>query len=146
MITIKYVSYSEIANLESEGKVKKLIDFVKGGKIILLQGTLTQEEETLLIERTMKVVSDKFKGIEIAAINRDMLDDDTFVGKVKNKLLHLLLGHRQGLTIIGDATLVKEIRQDPTKIELLTTDPSTFKQAKTIKRVSTKRPSSQKKN
>ncbi len=145
MITIKYVAYSEIADLEPEKKIKKLIEFVKGGKIILLQGTLSQEEEALLIERTMKVVSDKFKGIEIAAINKEMLDDDTFVERIKNKLVNMLLGNRQGLTIIGDATLVKEIRQDPTKIELLTTDPSTFKQAKTIKRVTKKKSTSKKK-
>jgi hypothetical protein len=145
MITIKYVAYSEIADLEPEKKVKKLIEFVKGGKIILLQGTLSQEEEALLIERTMKVVTDKFKGIEIAAINKEMLDQDSFVDRIKGKLVNMLLGNRQGLTIIGDATLVKEIRQDPTKIELLTTDPSTFKQAKTIKRVTKKKSSSKKK-
>lgn len=145
MITIKYVAYSEIADLEPEKKVKKLIEFVKGGKIILLQGTLSQEEEALLIERTMKVVTDKFKGIEIAAINKEMLDEDSFVDRIKGKLVNMLLGNRQGLTIIGDATLVKEIRQDPTKIELLTTDPSTFKQAKTIKRVTKKKSSSKKK-
>ena len=32
----------------------------------------------------------------------------------------MLLGDRQGLTVIGPATIVKEIKKDPNKIELLT--------------------------
>ena len=34
----------------------------------------------------------------------------------------MLLGNRQGLTIIGPASIVKEIKQDPDKIQLLTKD------------------------
>jgi len=32
----------------------------------------------------------------------------------------LLLGNRSGLTIIGPANVVKEIKQDPDKIQLFT--------------------------
>ena len=35
-------------------------------------------------------------------------------------LYKLLLGNRQGLTIIGPATIIKEIKKNPNKIELLT--------------------------
>ena len=31
-----------------------------------------------------------------------------------------MLGYKGGMTIIGPASLVKEIKRDPTKIELLT--------------------------
>jgi hypothetical protein len=37
-------------------------------------------------------------------------------------MLNLLLGNRQGMTIIGPATVVKEIKKDPNNIELLTID------------------------
>ena len=39
--------------------------------------------------------------------------------KLKENLLNVLLGDRVGLTIIGPATLVKEIKQDPNKIQLM---------------------------
>jgi len=34
--------------------------------------------------------------------------------------INLLLGDRNGITIIGPASIVKEIKKDPNKIELLT--------------------------
>ena len=42
--------------------------------------------------------------------------------KKKGRIFFLasLLGDRQGLTVIGPATIVKEIKKDPNKIELLT--------------------------
>lgn len=123
MITFKYLSYSEIEPLSSEERIKKLISMVKGGKIVLLQGTLKKEEEALLIEKTMKMISPKFKGVEIAVISQESSEDDSLFTKIKSYLATVLLGTRQGITIIGDASLVKEIRQDPTKIELLTVDP-----------------------
>lgn len=124
MITFKYIPYTEIAHLSSDARIKKLITVVKGGKIVLLQGALRKEEEVSLIEKTMKMINTKFKGIEIAVINQDTSEDETFLGKIKFHLANILLGSRQGITIIGDASLVKEIRQDPSKIELLTVDPT----------------------
>lgn len=135
MITFKYLSFSEIESLPSDERIKKLISIVKGGKIILLQGTLKKEEEVLLIEKTMKMISPKFKGVEIAVISQDSTEDDSLFKKVRSYLASVLLGTRQGITIIGDASLVKEIRQDPTKIELFTVDPDQVtKKKRTIKK------------
>jgi len=39
---------------------------------------------------------------------------------MRNNFFGMLLGDRQGLTVIGPATIVKEIKKDPNKIELLT--------------------------
>ena len=46
---------------------------------------------------------------------------DTF-GRFRASAVNTLLGERQGLTVIGPASIVKEIKRDPTKIELLTND------------------------
>jgi hypothetical protein len=43
-------------------------------------------------------------------------------GALRENLASALLGNRQGLTIIGPANIVKEIKKDPKKIELLTQD------------------------
>jgi hypothetical protein len=37
-------------------------------------------------------------------------------------MISAVLGDRQGLTIIGPASVVKEIKKDPNKIELLTSE------------------------
>ena len=116
-LTIQFVPYNEIEDLGSARRVKKLIDLVKENKIVLLQGRLKKEEETDLIAITMEEIGDKFKGIELAVINPEAKDQD-FLKKIRNNFFGFLLGDRQGFTIIGPATVVKEIKKDPNKIEI----------------------------
>jgi|TARA_Y100000310_G_scaffold132053_1_gene131146 hypothetical protein len=119
MVTLQFVPYHEIEDLGSARRVKKLIDIVKENKIVLLQGRLKKEEETDLIAITMEEVGAKFKGIELAVINPE---EKNAVGikKLRTNFFGFLLGNRQGLTIIGPANVVKEIKKDPNKIELYT--------------------------
>ena len=119
MVTLQFVPYHEIEDLGSARRVKKLIDIVKENKIVLLQGRLKKEEETDLISIAMEEFGDKFKGIELAVINPEE-NDQTGLKKVRNNFFGFLLGDRQGLTIVGPASIVKEIRKDPNKIELFT--------------------------
>ena len=119
MVTLQFVPYHEIEDLGSARRVKKLIDLVKQNKIVLLQGRLKKEEETDLIEITMEEIGDKFKGIELAVINPEAKNQD-LIKKVRSNFFGFLLGDRQGLTVIGPASIVKEIKKDPNKIELLT--------------------------
>ncbi len=121
MLTLQFVPYTEIENLGSARRVKKLIDIVKQNKIVLLEGQLKKQEEADLIEIAMEEVDNKFKGIELAVINPEGKDDSVFA-KVKHGFVSMLLGDRKGFTIIGPATIVKEIKKDPNKIELFTED------------------------
>jgi|TARA_Y100000310_G_scaffold93932_1_gene91520 hypothetical protein len=119
MVTLQFVPYHEIEDLGSARRVKKLIDIVKENKIVLLQGRLKKEEETDLISIAMEEFGSRFKGIELAVINPG--DKDTVgVKKLRSNLFGFLLGDRQGLTIIGPANIVTEIKKDPNKIELFT--------------------------
>lgn len=119
MVTLQFVPYHEIEELGSARRVKKLIDIVKENKIVLLQGRLKREEETDLISIAMEEIGERFKGIELAVINPGDRDV-TGVKKIRDNFFGFLLGDRQGLTIIGPATIVKEIKKDPNKIELYT--------------------------
>ena len=129
MVTLQFVPYHEIEDLGSARRVKKLIDIVKENKIVLLQGRLKKEEEADLIAITMEEIGDKFKGIELAVINPG---DKGASGlkKVRNNVFGFLLGDRQGLTIIGPASIVKEIKKDPNKIELYTKENQNSKKGK----------------
>ena len=121
MVTIQFIPYAEIENLSGLGKIRKLLTIAKSNKIVLLQGRLSREEEAELIKTTMEEIDKKFKGIELAVINPVQDSDDGFQ-RLKTGLLNMLLGQSQGLTIIGPSSIVKSIKKDPNKIELLTSE------------------------
>ena len=121
MLTLQFVPYTDIEDLSSEQRVKKLIGIVKGENIVLMQGRLNPDEETLLIQKTMEEIDKVFKGIEICTIYPEDKNLQVFK-KLSRGMLKFFLGHREGLTIIGPATIVKEIKRDPNKIQLLTLD------------------------
>jgi len=121
MLTLEFVPYSEISGLSSLGRIKRLLKVAKENKIVLLEGRLKKEEETELIKTTMEEINDDFKGIELAVIYPTK-SDSGFISKIKTNFVDMLAGNRLGLTIIGPASIVKAIKKDPTKIQLLTQD------------------------
>ncbi len=120
-LVLQFVPYSEIEDLGPARRVNKLLDIAKQNKIVLLEGTLKKEEEKDLIEITMEEVNNKFKGIELAVINPQKKDLG-FFKSIKRGMINALLGDRQGFTILGPATIIKQIKKDPDKIELFTKD------------------------
>lgn len=119
MLTLQFVPYAEIETLSSIGRIRKLLNIAKENKIVLLEGRLEKEEEKELIKATMEEINEDFKGIELAVIEPNSKDASGF-GRFKKGMVEFLLGNRVGLTIIGPANIVKEIKKDPTKIELMT--------------------------
>ena len=120
MLTLQFVPYSAIESLSSLGRIKKLLKIAKENKIVLLQGRLKKEEEAELMQTTMEEINEEFKGIELEVIYPETDKDLAAMKKFKGKLINMLLGDRQGMTIIGPASVVKEIKKDPNKIQLFT--------------------------
>lgn len=118
MLTLEFVPYAQIEHLNSDKRIRKLLKIVKENKIVLMEGKLREQEEKDLITNTMKEISSKFKGIEIATINPTK-DHGNFLDTIRYGMYKMLLGNRRGLTVIGPATIVKEIRKDPNKVQLL---------------------------
>ena len=119
MVTLQFVPYSKIENLTSVGRIRKLLNIAKENKIVLLQGRLRKEEETELIKATMEEINSEFKGIELAVVNPQG-GDLRGMQRLREGFASLLLGNRQGMTVIGPASIVKQIKKDPDKIELFT--------------------------
>jgi len=119
MVTLQFVPYSELSGLSSVGRIRMLLNIAKENKIVLLQGRLKKEEEAELIQATMEEINKEFKGIELAVIDPNISKSGGFTG-LKESLVNGLLGNRSGMTIIGPASIVKDIKKDPRKIELLT--------------------------
>lgn len=80
-----------------------------------MEGRLKPNEETDLIQRTMENLSKDFKGIELCTVYPNVKDKF-----LKGLLVNILIGDRTGLTVVGPANIVKEIKRDPNKILLLT--------------------------
>ncbi len=119
MLTLQFIPYSVIASFDSEARIKKLLELAKEEKIVLLEGRLRESEEAELIKKTMESITEKFTGIELAVIHPEG-KDNTLYKKIQTILIKLLLGKRDGFTIIGPANIIKEIKKDPDKIQLFT--------------------------
>jgi hypothetical protein len=119
-LTIHFMPYSDISNEDSLGRIRKIIKLIREDKIIILQGFLKPEEEVKLIEHSMILAGsiDGFSGIEIATLSGN--DDKEGVFKrLRRNIARILIGEQDKITIIGPANIVKEIKKNPTKMELM---------------------------
>jgi len=119
-LTLQFVTYSQIENLNSSARIRKLLEIILKEKVIILQGRLKPEEETRLIEDTMIMVGKVkgFKGIELAVIAPNP-DERNMLNKLKYSLANALVGQTDSLTVIGPAAVIKEMKKDPKKLEIL---------------------------
>lgn len=119
-LTIHFMPYSEIVHEDVIGRIKKIMGLVLQQKIIILQGKLLPEEEVRLIENSMTLIGNikDFQGIEIAAISGED-DKRGLFEKVRRNIAKILVGEQDAITIIGPASVVKEITRNPKKIELM---------------------------
>jgi hypothetical protein len=118
--TIQFMPYAEIRKLNSNERIRKILGIVLGNNILLLQGKLLPEEEARLIGDTMAMIGhiNNFKGIELAVITGN--NEEGFFRKFRRNFANVISGgDLSAVTIIGPATIVKEIKRNPKKIELL---------------------------
>ena len=85
-----------------------------------MQGKLLPDEEARLIENSMTLIGNikDFQGVEIATISGEN-DKRGLFEKVRRNIAKILVGEQDAITIIGPATVVKEITRNPRKIELM---------------------------
>jgi len=114
------IPFSEVQYLSITDRIKKILKLILGNKIVILQGRLKVEEEIRLIEDTMAMVDHikSFRGIELAVIEPS-LNDSGIMAKMKQGIANRLSGNTGALTIIGPASIVKEIKKDPKKLEVM---------------------------
>ena len=119
-LMLQVIPFSEIERLGISERIKKILNLVVSNKIVLIHGRLKPEEEARLIEDTMVMVDHvkNFKGIELAVIEPQM-GDKSFWEKMKYGVAKRLVGDNTALTIVGPSSIVKDIKKDPKKIELL---------------------------
>jgi len=116
-MAMQVLSYELIKRLDSALRIKRILNIVKTGDIVMLEGKLSSEEEVELISSALANVSGKFSGIEVAFLNSSK--DDNFLDSLRNKLLKIIAKDRFGITVIGPSKIIKEIKMDPNKLEVL---------------------------
>lgn len=119
-LRIHVMPFSEVRDMGISERVKKILNLVLGNKIVILHGRLRAEEEARLIEDTMAMVDHikTFKGIELAVIEPNMNEESVF-SKMKYGIAKKLIGDNSSLTVIGPASVIKDIKKDPKKIEVM---------------------------
>ncbi|MDD3264092.1 MAG: DUF2073 domain-containing protein, partial [Candidatus Nanoarchaeia archaeon] len=100
-------------------RYEEILNYVKENFIVLVDGNFTKDDEIQLLKITMEHVNTKFKGIEFASFNPVSKKNINFFKNIKLKLANWLSGS-QGLTLIGRSEIIKDIKKDPDKIELMT--------------------------
>jgi len=118
--SIQFIPYSEIRDLNSHERIRKILNIVLGNNILFIQGRLKSEEEARLIGDTMAMIGHikDFKGIELAVIGGN--GEESILDRMRSSIVNALTrGDLGAITIIGPATIVKEIKRNPKKIELL---------------------------
>ena len=118
-LSLQVIPFAELRELSISERVKKILGLVLNDKIVIVHGRLRAEEEARLIEDTMAMVDHvkSFKGIELAVIEPDLREESIIV-RMRHNLAKTLVGDSSALTVIGPASIIKEIKRDPKKIEL----------------------------
>lgn len=97
-IKMDLISEDKIISMTSIEKLRFVLDGVKAGKIVILEGGLTSEEQMKLIELTMTEVNEDFPGIEMSGY--------------PSKKGFLNLRRKTRLTVVGPARVMRTIRKD----------------------------------
>ena len=116
---VQILSHNLFNKLNKNEKLKEILKIVKSGDLVLIEGSLTPEFELELTNKTLEKINEKFSGIEFANLNNKDEKTKNIFKIVKNKLINILLKDRIGLTIIGPSKIIKSIKSNPEKLEVL---------------------------
>jgi hypothetical protein len=100
-LKMDFLSSDALKNRSSMEKIAMIVDKVKDGDLLVMEGGLTPTEEAELIETTMREIDvENFMGIDIYTLEKD---ESTFFGLSKRKTV--------GITIIGPANVMKTVKR-----------------------------------
>ncbi len=100
-LKMDFLSSSMLNSRTSMEKISMIVDRVKNGDLVVIEGGLNPEEEAELIETTMREIDvDNFMGIDIYTLEKDK---KSFFGLSKSKIV--------GITIIGPANVMKAVKK-----------------------------------
>ncbi len=100
-LKMDFISSDALKTSSSMEKISMIVNGVKNGVLIVIEGGLTPEEEAELIETTMREIDvESFVGIDIYTLEKDKI---SYFGLQKKKIT--------GITIIGPANVMKTVKK-----------------------------------
>ncbi len=102
-VRVDMVSADRIKDMNTTEKIRFILDDVREGKVVILESGLTPEEESKLIEATMREINpDDFSGIEI----------ESYPKHGSSGILKRLFSSDPKLTIVGPANRVETLHKE----------------------------------
>ena len=100
-LKMDFISSDALKSKSSIEKISMIVDRVKKGDLMVIEGGLEPEEEAELIETTMREIDvENFMGIDIYTLEKDKT---SFFGLSRKKTV--------GITIIGPANVMKAVKK-----------------------------------
>jgi len=131
-IKMDFISSSILNGKTGMKKINFILNKVKDGSILVINGVLKPEEEFDLIKETMRRVDDGFPGIEVCSIKKQAKGWKQFFDvvserseKVQDYIWRGITGKpinkelKTGLTLIGPAKIIKDVKKNPNSFSVL---------------------------
>lgn len=108
-LKMDFLSSDAIESHSSMEKISMIIERVKEGDILVIEGGLSPSEEAELIETTMREIDvENFVGIDVYTLEKD---ESSFFGLSKKKTV--------GLTIIGPANVMRSVKKQSNFLSMI---------------------------
>jgi hypothetical protein len=108
-LKMDFISSDALKDKSSIEKIFMIVDRVKNGEVLVIEGGLEPGEEAELIETTMREIDvESFVGIDIYTLEKD---ETSFFGLSKKKTV--------GITIIGPANIMKQVKRKSNFISMV---------------------------
>lgn len=131
-IKMDFISSASLSEKDPEKRINFILNKIKDGSILVIDGVLKPEEEMNLIRETMRRVDEGFPGIEVCSLKKpgNFLTNlvDKFMDRKEDiqKIFGTLTGNpsistnlRTGMTFIGPAKVIKKIKKNPDSFSVL---------------------------
>lgn len=130
-LKMDFISSTNLDSMAGDKKINFILNKVKDGSILVVNGVLTPDEEMDLIKETMRRVDDGFPGIEVCSLKKQMKGWKQFFEalsdgreKLSETLWSGITGQpvktrlKTGMTLIGPARLIKDIKKNPNSFSI----------------------------
>jgi hypothetical protein len=132
-IKLDFVSSTILDGKPEKNKINFILNKVKNGSILVIDGVLKPKEEIDLIKETMRRVDDGFPGIEVCSLKKELKGFYGFFDKLssgKDKLQNIFStgftgrpietsSLKTGITLVGPAKIIKRIKKNPDSFSVL---------------------------
>jgi hypothetical protein len=128
-LKIDFVSSSTLDSKPKKERINFILNKVKDGSILVMDGVMSPEEELDLIRETMRRVDDGFPGIEVCSLKRKVKGFQYFLEKLSDHAIKLrqIITRKTperklkfGITLVGPAKYIKKIKKNPSSFSVLT--------------------------